>query len=136
MQRQCLQFRRFLSRRPLEEWRVFWEVQTNVCSIFVLLPEHLLALVQGKTPGQVHYGADPLQSSLCPTFHTRPRLPLRQSSLNVACITEVELEHTFSFSSQSKSQLSPVASEHRPLLVGCPYRGRQSHGLCGCWWEP
>lgn len=122
-------------------------------------------------------GADPLQSSLCPAFHTRLCLPLGQSTLNVArgvwcccpspfptqppasqrhsCLVAFQPEHTavifslktlpprpasrcipFSFRSQSESLCRPATSEHRPLLMGYPYCGRQSRDLCGCRWEP
>lgn len=77
MQRWHLQFRKFLSHWPLGKWKVFWEVKPNVCSIFVLLPEHLLGLIQGRVLGQVYFGADHFQSSLCPAFHTRPCISLR-----------------------------------------------------------
>lgn len=50
------QFRRFLSHRPLGKWKVFWEAKTNVCSIFVLFPQHLLGLIQSRMLGQVYFG--------------------------------------------------------------------------------
>lgn len=56
---------------------ILGSMQTNAGSIFVFLPEHLLAPVQGRMLGQAHFWA--------PCSHSYVHAgPLRQSSLHTA----------------------------------------------------
>lgn len=77
MQRWHLQFRRFLSYRPLGKWKVFWEEK----QMFSLFLYYFLSICwvssRAECWARCILGADSFQSSLSPAFHTRPCVLLR-----------------------------------------------------------